>query len=53
MGRPEEIASAVIWLCSDAASFVVGFAPCNVLAGHKPPEFLPKVRAIAYPQAIR
>jgi NAD(P)-dependent dehydrogenase (short-subunit alcohol dehydrogenase family) len=23
-GRPEEIASAVVWLCSDAASFVVG-----------------------------
>lgn len=26
MGRPEEIAAAVIWLCSDAASFVVGHA---------------------------
>ena len=26
MGRPEEIASAVLWLCSDAASFVVGHA---------------------------
>jgi len=24
MGRPEEIASAVVWLCSDAASFVTG-----------------------------
>lgn len=24
MGRPEEIANAVLWLCSDAASFVVG-----------------------------
>jgi len=24
VGRPEEIADAVIWLCSDAASFVVG-----------------------------
>lgn len=24
MGRPEEIAEAVLWLCSDAASFVVG-----------------------------
>ena len=24
MGRPEEIASAVVWLCSDAASFVAG-----------------------------
>jgi NAD(P)-dependent dehydrogenase (short-subunit alcohol dehydrogenase family) len=23
-GKPEEIADAVIWLCSDAASFVVG-----------------------------
>jgi NAD(P)-dependent dehydrogenase (short-subunit alcohol dehydrogenase family) len=26
MGLPEEIAAAVIWLCSDAASFVVGHA---------------------------
>jgi NAD(P)-dependent dehydrogenase (short-subunit alcohol dehydrogenase family) len=26
MGQPEEIADAVIWLCSDAASFVVGHA---------------------------
>ena len=26
MGRPEEIAEAVIWLCSDAASFVTGHA---------------------------
>jgi NAD(P)-dependent dehydrogenase (short-subunit alcohol dehydrogenase family) len=24
MGRPEEIAEAVLWLCSDAASFVTG-----------------------------
>jgi NAD(P)-dependent dehydrogenase (short-subunit alcohol dehydrogenase family) len=24
MGQPEEIATAVIWLCSDAASFVTG-----------------------------
>ena len=24
MGQPEEIAAAVVWLCSDAASFVVG-----------------------------
>jgi NAD(P)-dependent dehydrogenase (short-subunit alcohol dehydrogenase family) len=24
MGQPNEIASAVLWLCSDQASFVVG-----------------------------
>lgn len=24
LGRPQEIASAVLWLCSDAASFVIG-----------------------------
>jgi len=26
MGRPEEVAEAVVWLCSDAASFVTGIA---------------------------
>jgi NAD(P)-dependent dehydrogenase (short-subunit alcohol dehydrogenase family) len=26
MGSPEEIAATVVWLCSDAASFVVGHA---------------------------
>ena len=26
MGRPEEIANAVLWLCSDAAAFTVGHA---------------------------
>jgi NAD(P)-dependent dehydrogenase (short-subunit alcohol dehydrogenase family) len=26
MGKPEEIAAAVLWLCSDAASFVIGVA---------------------------
>jgi NAD(P)-dependent dehydrogenase (short-subunit alcohol dehydrogenase family) len=26
MGRPEEIANAVLWLCSDAAPFVIGHA---------------------------
>lgn len=24
MGRPEEIAHAVVWLCSDAASYITG-----------------------------
>jgi len=24
MGQPEEIAEAVVWLCSDAASFITG-----------------------------
>ena len=26
MGTPEEIAAAVLWLCSDGASFVIGHA---------------------------
>jgi NAD(P)-dependent dehydrogenase (short-subunit alcohol dehydrogenase family) len=26
MGRPAEVAEAVVWLCSDAASFVTGHA---------------------------
>jgi len=32
MGRPEEVAEAVVWLCSDAASFVTGH-PMNVDGG--------------------
>lgn len=26
MGKPEEIAAAVLWLCSDAAAFMIGHA---------------------------
>lgn len=26
MGKPEEVAEAVVWLCSDKASFVTGHA---------------------------
>jgi NAD(P)-dependent dehydrogenase (short-subunit alcohol dehydrogenase family) len=26
MGKPEEIAAAVVWLCSAAAAFVIGHA---------------------------
>ncbi len=26
LGKPEEVAEAVVWLCSDAASFVTGHA---------------------------
>jgi len=26
LGRPEEIAAAVVWLCSPFASFVIGHA---------------------------
>jgi NAD(P)-dependent dehydrogenase (short-subunit alcohol dehydrogenase family) len=26
MGKPEEIAEAVVWLCSDAAAFMIGHA---------------------------
>ena len=26
VGKPEEIAAAVVWLCSDVAAFVVGHA---------------------------
>jgi NAD(P)-dependent dehydrogenase (short-subunit alcohol dehydrogenase family) len=26
LGKPEEIAEAAVWLCSDAASFVTGLA---------------------------
>jgi NAD(P)-dependent dehydrogenase (short-subunit alcohol dehydrogenase family) len=26
MGKPEEIAATVLWLCSDVASFVIGHA---------------------------
>lgn len=33
LGRPEEIAEAVVWLCSDGASFVTGF-PLAVDGGY-------------------
>ena len=26
MGKPEEVAAAVVWLCSDAPAFMVGHA---------------------------
>jgi NAD(P)-dependent dehydrogenase (short-subunit alcohol dehydrogenase family) len=29
MGKPEEVAEAVVWLASDAASFVVGHVLCT------------------------
>ena len=29
MGQPEEVAEAVVWLASDAASFVVGHVLCT------------------------
>jgi len=32
MGQPEEIAEAVVWLCSDKASFITGF-PLDVTGG--------------------
>ena len=28
MGKPEEVAEAVVWLASDAASFVIGHNLC-------------------------
>ena len=28
LGNPEEVAEAVVWLCSDAASFVTGHMMC-------------------------
>jgi NAD(P)-dependent dehydrogenase (short-subunit alcohol dehydrogenase family) len=39
MGRPKDIAETVVWLCSDAASFISGHALCvdgGSLAGHYP-----------------
>jgi NAD(P)-dependent dehydrogenase (short-subunit alcohol dehydrogenase family) len=32
VGQPREVAEAVVWLCSDAASFVTGHA-LNVYGG--------------------
>jgi NAD(P)-dependent dehydrogenase (short-subunit alcohol dehydrogenase family) len=39
VGRPEDIAESVVWLCSDAASFVAGHAlqvDGGYMAGHYP-----------------
>jgi hypothetical protein len=32
MGKPEEIGAAVVWLCSDAAAFVIGHAWSSMAA---------------------
>ncbi|HZA07505.1 MAG TPA: SDR family oxidoreductase [Nitrososphaeraceae archaeon] len=31
MGQPEDIASTVLWLCSDADSFVTGYIPWSLM----------------------
>ena len=33
LGEPEEIAAAVLWLCSPAASFVIGHAMAMIEVG--------------------